>query len=201
VDQLIEQIKYFGGYGFNKSHAVSYAILAYRTAYLKTHYPKEYFTAILNSYIGNEDKTRETISEIVANGIEILPPDINKSDVYFKIEDRGIRFGFLGIKNVGEASVREIINERIANGPFSSFQDFAKRTTSFKVNKKVVESLIKAGCFDSLGEDRKALLEGDTEPQETFSLFGGTTVSKKPKARTTRTDILTYEKRHLVFIL
>ena len=201
ADRIFDLIEFFAGYGFNKSHAVSYAILAYRTAYLKAHYPREYFTAILNSYIGNEDKTRETISEIVANGIEILPPDINKSDVYFKIEENGIRFGFLGIKNVGEASVKEIINERIANGPFSSFQDFSKRTTSFKVNKKVVESLIKAGCFDSLGEDRKALLEGDTEPQETFSLFGGVTVSKKPKARTTRTDILGYEKEAFGFYL
>ncbi|BAL81417.1 DNA polymerase III subunit alpha [Caldisericum exile] len=201
AEKIFDLIEFFAGYGFNKSHAVSYATLAYRTAYLKAHYPKEYFTAILNSYIGNEDKTRETLLEAISKGIHIHLPDINKSDALFKVENDGIRFGFLGIKNVGEASINEIIKERISNGPFSSFKDFERRTTSFKVNKKVVESLIKAGCFDSLGEDRKALLEGETVSEPTVSLFGGLPQSTKPKIHATRADILKYEKEAFGFYL
>jgi DNA polymerase-3 subunit alpha len=132
----------------------------------------------------------------------VYPPDINKSDAIFKVEGSGIRFGFLGIKNVGEAAINEVIKERIANGPFSSFKDFERRTSSFKVNKKVVESLIKAGCFDSLGEDRKALLEGESSEHElTVSLFGGATQPSKPKIHATRADILKYEKEAFGFYL
>ncbi|MGC9073194.1 MAG: DNA polymerase III subunit alpha [Caldisericum sp.] len=201
AEKIFDLIEFFAGYGFNKSHAVSYATLAYRTAYLKAHYPKEYFTAILNSYIGNEDKTRETLLEAISKGIPIYPPDINKSDALFKVEGSGIRFGFLGIKNVGEASINEIIKERIANGPFSSFKDFEKRTASFKVNKKVIESLIKAGCFDSLDEDRKALLEGGSETHATVSLFGGLPQATTPRVHATRADILKYEKEAFGFYL
>jgi len=202
AEKIFDLIEFFAGYGFNKSHAVSYATLAYRTAYLKAHFPKEYFTAILNSYIGNEDKTRETLLEAISKGIPVYPPDINKSDAIFKVEGEGIRFGFLGIKNVGEAAINEVIKERIANGPFSSFKDFERRTSSFKVNKKVVESLIKAGCFDSLGEDRKALLEGESSEHElTVSLFGGATQPSKPKIHATRADILKYEKEAFGFYL
>jgi len=202
AEKIFDLIEFFAGYGFNKSHAVSYATLAYRTAYLKAHFPKEYFTAILNSYIGNEDKTRETLLEAISKGIPVYPPDINKSDAIFKVEGSGIRFGFLGIKNVGEAAINEVIKERIANGPFSSFKDFERRTSSFKVNKKVVESLIKAGCFDSLGEDRKALLEGESSEHElTVSLFGGATQPSKPKIHATRADILKYEKEAFGFYL
>jgi len=201
AEKIFDLIEFFAGYGFNKSHAVSYAILAYRTAYLKAHYPKEYITSILNSYIGNEDKTRETLLEAMSRGIPIYPPDINKSDTFFKVEGAGIRFGFLGIKNVGEASINEIINERIKNGAFSSFRDFKKRVSSFKVNKKVIESLVKAGCFDALGEERIALLENGEEGEEPVSsLFGGT-VPAKPRRHTTRGDMLKYEKEAFGFYL
>jgi len=202
AEKIFDLIEFFAGYGFNKSHAVSYATLAYRTAYLKAHFPKEYFTAILNSYIGNEDKTRDTLLEAISKGIPVYPPDINKSDATFKVEGSGIRFGFLGIKNVGEAAINEVIKERTANRPFSSFKDFERRTSSFKVNKKVVESLIKAGCFDSLGEDRKALLEGESNEHElNVSLFGGATQPSKPKIHATRADILKYEKEAFGFYL
>lgn len=199
--KIFDLIEYFAGYGFNKSHAVAYATIAYRTAYLKAHYPAEYFTAILNSYIGNEDKTSQTIYEVKTKGIEIYPPDINKSDVFFKVEEKGIRVGLLAIKNVGEKALMEIINEREKNGKFSSFRDFIKRTESLKVNKKVVESLIKAGCFDSLNEDRKSLLEGDSsEEKSSISLFGGGEIIRK-RALTTSIDILNYEKEIFGFYL
>lgn len=201
AEKIFDLIEYFAGYGFNKSHAVSYATIAYRTAYLKAHYPAEYFTAIMNSYIGNEDKTSQTIYEAKSKGIEVFPPDINKSDTYFKTENSGIRVGLLAIKNVGEKALCEIINERNKNGYFTSFKDFAKRIEQLKVNKKVVESLIKSGCFDSLNEDRKALLEGEvSETIESISLFGGAEPSKK-RSLTTSMDILNYEKEIFGFYL
>ncbi len=194
AENIFDLIEFFAGYGFNKAHAVCYATIAYRTAYLKAHYPKEYFTAILNSYIGNEDKITQTFYEIKMKGIKILPPDINTSDVYFKVEDEGIRFGLLVIKNVGEKALGEIIEERSLRGNFSTFKDFENRTKALKVNKKVSESLVKAGCFDSLKEDRKAIIEGaSSEVFESISLFGGEPATAK-KVSTTNADILNYEK-------
>ncbi len=202
--KVFDLIEYFAGYGFNKSHAVCYATIAFRTAYLKAHYPKEYFTALLNGYIGNENKTKELIFEIRRNGIEVLPPDINKSDVYFKTEGDAIRFGMLAIKGSGEKALSEIVKEREKNGEFTSFANFKKRVQSTKVNKRVIESLIKAGCFDSLGEDRKALLSNGGEKQvESLSLFGGESAIKIPKRKTraTRMEILQYEKEAFGFYI
>lgn len=201
AEKVFDLIEFFAGYGFNKSHAVSYATLAYRTAYLKAHYPKEYFTAILNSYIENEDKVHETLLEAKAKGIKILPPDINKSDAKFKVEGDGIRFGFLAIKHVGAASINEIVKERTANGAYSSFRDFERRTTPLKINKKVIEYLIKAGCFDSLEEDRTALLTKDNvEAVISNTLFAGVQTQPK-KVKTTNADLLNYEKEAFGFYL
>ena len=202
AEKVFDLIEYFAGYGFNKSHAVGYATIAYRTAYLKAHYPREYFTAILNSYIGNEDKIREILREIRSKGIKVLPPAINASDVYFKVEGENIRFGLLGVKNTGEKILQEIVNERERGGPFNSFKAFERRVEHLKVNKKVIDSLVKAGCFDSLGEDRKALLEKkDEEIPQGISLFGGNPIIPSRKSKASSMEVLNYEKEVFGFYL
>ncbi len=201
--KVFDLIEYFAGYGFNKSHAVCYATIAYRTAYLKAHYPKEYFTALLNGYIGNENKTKELLFEIRRSGISILPPDINKSDIYFKTEGEGIRFGLLAIKSTGEKALGLIIKERKQNGNFNGFTNFKDRIQSLRVNKKVIENLIKAGCFDSFGEDRKNLLtNGGKEKEESLSLFGASLPRTVKKAiRASMMELLSYEKEAFGFYI
>jgi DNA polymerase-3 subunit alpha len=176
--------------------------IAYQNAYLKAHYQKEYFTSLLNAYIGNEDKTSEIIYEIKNKGIDLLPPDINKSDVYYNIEGDSIRFGMFAIKGIGEKVLEKIIEERKLSGEFKSLSGFLKRTSPFKVNKKVVENLIKAGCFDSFGRDRKELLEeyGGNTTEETISLFGGATPTITSK-RSSLIDTLNYEKEAFGFYI
>jgi DNA polymerase III subunit alpha len=158
--KIFENIAKFGGYGFNKSHSTAYGILTYRTAYLKANYPLEYMTALLNSEIGDIDKTASDIAECKDMNIEILPPDIHNSFKKFSIEgsleDKKIRFGFLAIKNVG--NVDSIIEAREKKNKFKDFTDFLKSVDSRLINKKVVESLIKAGAFDSLGYKRASLI-------------------------------------------
>ena len=156
--KTFDLIVHFGGYGFNKSHAAAYGMLAYRTAFLKANYTIEYTCALLTSEIGRGSLAKEEgtrlvnyISEAKASGIEILPPDVQKSDAKFTIEGKKIRFGLLAIKNVGENAVAEIIADRRKNGPFKSLQDFCLRVDTRQANKKVIESLIKAGAFDFLG--------------------------------------------------
>lgn len=201
AEKVFDLIEFFAGYGFNKAHAVCYATIAFRTAYLKAHYPREYFTAILNSYIGNEDKTREVIYEVKTKAIKILPPDINESEVLFTVQGDSVRVGLLAIKNVGEKALAEIIKERNKNGKFVSYKDFERRMESLKVNKKVIESLIKAGCFESLNEDRKTLLEsGSVENIESLSLFGGSSTIMR-KSATSAIEILNYEKEAFGFYL
>lgn len=156
----------FQGYGFNKSHAASYGIVSYQTAYLKAHYTVEYMTALLTAESGDTDKIVEGIEECRRMGILVLPPDINKSLSGFDIEvndkslgRKAIRFGLNAIKNVGEAALVEIINARNKEGGFKSFCDFYLRVNGQKVNKKVLESLIKAGAMDKFGK-RSAMLAG-----------------------------------------
>ncbi len=194
--KIFDLIEYFAGYGFNKSHAVCYATIAYRTAYLKAHYPKEYFTALLNGYIGNENKTNELLFEIRRMDIQILPPDINKSDIYFKTEEEGIRFGLLAIKSTGEKALTLIAKNRDQNGQFTSFANFKSRMQNIRVNKKVIENLIKAGCFDSFGDDRKALLtNGGEKKKESPSLFGNSMPEIVKKIiRASTMELLSYEK-------
>jgi len=143
----------FAGYGFNKSHSAAYAVLAYRTAYLKAHYPHYFMAAILTSERGNQEKVVKYINECREMGIAILPPDINISDVNFTPGDSNIRFGLTAIKNVGDNAITSIVQ----NKPFKSLFDFCERVDLRAVNKRVVESLIKAGAFDSVNPDRSLL--------------------------------------------
>ncbi|KFZ44289.1 DNA polymerase III subunit alpha [Smithella sp. D17] len=153
-----EQMETFAEYGFNKSHSTSYAIIAYQTAYLKAHYPAAFMAALLTSEKDNRDKIIKYMSACKELGINILPPDLNESQRDFTISGENIRFGMAAIKNVGIAAVDSIISVR-KDGKFTSFMDFLSRVDLRKVNKRVIESLIKCGAFDSLSYKRRQLME------------------------------------------
>jgi len=162
--EIFSYIEPFTSYGFNKAHAASYGMLAYRTAYMKANYPVEYMCALLTAESGDTEKVSDGVNECRKLGIIVSPPDINKSFKGFdieanknSIEKMAIRFGFSGIKNVGDAAIDNILTERETNGPFVNFNDFCLRVDSQKVNKRVFESLIKVGAMDQFG-DRNALL-------------------------------------------
>lgn len=158
AEKLFNDMASFASYAFNKSHAAAYAVLCYRTAYLKAHYPCEYTAALLTSVLGTPEKVAEYISEAAKNGIRVLPPDINRSMRDFHVDGKTITFGLLALKNVGLAFVDSIIRER-AHGPFASFADFLDRMSGVSdLNRRALETLIKAGCFDSLGVFRSRLL-------------------------------------------
>ena len=158
ANKIFDEMAEFAKYAFNKSHAACYAVVAYRTAYLKTYYPAEFMAATLNSFLGNLDKIPQYIDECKSLGIEILKPQINKSNTKFTVEDGKIRFGLGSIKNVGTVPVDNIVKERNQNGPFKSFTDFCERIADEAVNKKCIESLIKAGTFDEFEQTRSTLL-------------------------------------------
>lgn len=158
-------VEKFAGYGFNKAHATSYAMIAYQTAYLKSHYPVEYMTALMSAESGREDKMSLSLEECRTMGIVVLPPDINKSGADFQVEadvksldGRAIRFGLTAIKNVGTAAIDSILLERTGAGPFKSFTDFIARVDGQKTNKKVLECLTKVGAFDAFGK-RSVILD------------------------------------------
>jgi DNA polymerase-3 subunit alpha len=153
VTRLFDLMEQFAGYGFNKSHSAAYAVLAYQTAYLKAHYPNTFMASILTSERGSQDKIVKYINECREMGIPILPPDIEASDVFFTAARGGIRFGLAAIKNVGESAISSIVAQK----PFKSLFDFCERVDSRAVNKRVIESLIKAGAFDSLNPNRSIL--------------------------------------------
>jgi DNA polymerase-3 subunit alpha len=162
AEDVFALIDFFAGYGFNKSHGVAYAIMVYRTAWLKVHYRIQYLTALMNSGIDSEDRLKELVAECRSKNIPVLPPDINRSQKLLSVETpaegpQGIRFGLLAIKNLGSKAIDEIIDER-EERPFSTSKDFQRRSGSSKVNRKSIECLIKAGAFDSLGEDRVTVL-------------------------------------------
>ncbi len=165
--EIFSLIEPFAGYAFNKAHSVSYALVAYRTAYLKANYPVEYMVALLNTYSDNMEKVRSSIAECRRLGIKVLPPDINRSYSDFVIEtlpsqagtgEFAIRYGLASIKNVGHSPVEYIVSRRGSEGDFKSIEDFCYRVDLRNINKKVLESLIKAGAFDCLGT-RKVLLD------------------------------------------
>ena len=158
ANKIFDEMAEFAKYAFNKSHAACYAVVAYRTAYLKAYYPAEFMAATLNSFLGNLDKIPQYIDECKNLGIEILRPDINRSSTKFTVEDGKIRFGLGSIKNVGIAPVDAIVNERKENGDYKSFVDFCERIADETVNKKCVESLIKAGVFTEFPQTRATLL-------------------------------------------
>ncbi|MBW2470038.1 MAG: DNA polymerase III subunit alpha [Deltaproteobacteria bacterium] len=147
----------FGGYGFNKSHSAAYALIAYQTAYLKAHYPVEFMASLLTSEMHSTDGVVKYIVECRNHGIEVLPPDINYSQKAFTVDGDRIRFGLVAVKNVGEAAIETIIESR-EDGAFNSLFDFCERVDLKKVNKRVIESLIKCGAFDSTGAKRSQMM-------------------------------------------
>jgi DNA polymerase-3 subunit alpha len=158
AEKIFEQMETFGRYGFNKSHSTAYALLAYQTAYLKTHYPIEFMAALLTSEAQNADKIVKYISECREMGIEILPPDINESFKHFAVIGNQIRFGLTAVKNVGDAAIDIILAEREGNGKFQSLYDFCHRVDLRKVNRRVIESLVKCGSFDFSKAHRSQML-------------------------------------------
>jgi DNA polymerase III subunit alpha len=156
---IFDLIEKFASYGFNKSHSVAYSVVAYQTAYLKAHYPAEFMAATLSSEIGNTDKIVLFIDDCRSLGIEVLPPDVNESEADFTVTKRSIRFGLGAIKNVGSGAVDTIVKIRNTTGKFSTLYDFCSKADLRVVNKKMIESLIQAGAFDSLPGHRAQLLE------------------------------------------
>ena len=158
ANKIFDEMAEFAKYAFNKSHAAAYAVVSYRTAYLKAYYPAEFMAATLNSFLGNLDKIPDYIEECKRLNIQILKPDINKSYTKFTVDNEKIRFGLGSIKNVGTAAVDEIVEERTKNGEFKDFADFCERIKDLSVNKKCVESLTKAGAFDNFEQTRSTLI-------------------------------------------
>ena len=183
AEEIFHILEPFAGYGFNKSHAVAYSIVAYQTAYLKANYGAEFLAANLTNEMNNPAKFTEYLNLAPKYGLKILPPSINKSEKHFNVVDGDIIYGLAGIKNVGENIVGEIIRERNEHGPYKDFMDFLSRQSE-SINSKTVESLIKAGAFDDLGTDSATLLANledalrfDKEAKEAsaygqLSLFG-----------------------------
>jgi len=155
---IYNEIRDFAEYAFNKAHAVSYAVVAYQTAWFKCHYTKEYMAALLTSVLDDSGKVAEYIAECKSCGISLLPPDVNESGADFTVSGNCLRFGLAAIKGVGRGFTLEVLNERERGGPFASFPDFCSRMFGQDCNKRVVENLIKCGAFDSLGVRRSQLM-------------------------------------------
>ncbi|UCD84483.1 MAG: DNA polymerase III subunit alpha [Deltaproteobacteria bacterium] len=157
AEKVFDLMAEFAGYGFNKSHSAAYAMVAFQTAYLSSHYPLEFMAALLTSEIGDSDKIIKYISQCREQGIEVLPPDVNESDRDFTVVEDKIRFGLAAVKNVGSGAIEAILSARHQDDNFISLTDFCQRVDLRKVNKKVVESLIKCGAFDFCGAYRSQL--------------------------------------------
>ena len=220
-EQLFDVIEPFADYAFNKSHSVGYGYVSFQTAWLKANHPVEYLSALLTSVKDNQDKSAVYLNECRQMGITVLVPDVNRSESDFAPsldEHRTILFGLSAVRNVGEGLVAHIIAERDANGPFTDFHDFCDRVDTSVLNKRAIESLVKAGGFDSLGHERKGLLQVHEviidqtlvrrrkEAEGQFDLFSslGDTAGTTPEPRTTIPDVkfekmerLAYEKEML----
>jgi DNA polymerase III subunit alpha len=157
ANHIFDLMEKFAGYGFNKSHSAAYALIAYQTAYLKAHYTVEFMAALLNSFLSNTDQVVKLINECREKNTEILPPDINASEKDFTVVAGKIRFGMGAVKNVGEMAIEVILNSREQQGPYRSLHDLCQRVDSQKVNRRVLEQLIKCGAFDSIEADRARL--------------------------------------------
>ena len=158
ANKIFDEMAEFAKYAFNKAHAACYAVVAYRTAYLKTYYKSEFFAALLNSFITSLNKISVYINECKKLRIKIVRPDVNKSFSKFTVDGEDIVFGLAAIKNVGSAAIDSLVYERETNGKYKDFIDFCKRINGTEINKKCIESMIKAGAFDSLGTNRATLL-------------------------------------------
>lgn len=212
ANKIFDEMTDFASYAFNKAHAACYAVVAYRTAYLKAYYPVEMMTALINSFIGSADKIADYIYYCRKRGFKILPPDINRSKPHFTVENGAIRFGLVAIRNVGEEAMRGMLEERDKNGEFKDFQDFLMRTEG--VNKRMVEGLIKAGCFDGMGLTRLWLVQNyedemnaaaaekkrlESGQMSLFDMFADEPEIKRPSAPMSRDeysikDLLAMEK-------
>jgi len=208
--EIFDLMAKFAEYGFNKSHSAAYAYIAYQTAYLKAHFPVEFMAALLMEDMQNSDKVIKNITECKEMGIEVLPPDVNESGTSFSVVSEGIRFGLAAIKNVGGKAAEEIIRERDDAGRFSSIFDFCQRVDLHKVNKRVIESLIKAGAFDSTGVSRAKMAAAMEDAVETgqrvmrdkqqgqlslFDVVGGETTDSAPAASYSYPDIDEWDDR------
>ena len=181
--EIFDMMAFFAGYGFNKSHSAAYAVISYQTAYLKANYPLEYLAALLNNEAGNYDKVAAAVLDCHARDIEVLPPDVNHSDAGFTVRQGKIRYGLAVIKNVGTHAIELLLAERRAQGPYKSLLDLCVRVDPRELNKRVLESLIRSGATDSLGErgrllasidrvsDRAAQIISERESGQT-NLFG-----------------------------
>ncbi|NLA76719.1 MAG: DNA polymerase III subunit alpha, partial [Clostridiales bacterium] len=158
ANEIFNDMSSFASYAFNKSHSAAYALIAYRTAYLKTHYPNEFMAALLTSVLDNSRKVAEYIAECLRLGISVLPPDVNKSADGFIPEGEAIRFGMLAVKNLGSGFINRIISERESGGEYTSFWSFCKRVYGADFNRRALESLIKCGALDSMGITRSTML-------------------------------------------
>jgi DNA polymerase III subunit alpha len=159
ADEIFDLMEKFAGYGFNKSHAAAYALLAYQTAYLKTHFPAEFMAANMSASMDDTDKVQLLHEDSVANGIKILPPDIDQSEYRFApIDGRTIRYGLGGVKGTGEAAIAHIVRERRERGAYRDLFDFCERVDKRIVNRRAVESLIRSGAFDALNANRHQML-------------------------------------------
>ena len=158
AEDMFDLIAYFAGYGFNKSHSAAYAMITYQTAYLKTHFQQEFMAALLTTESGNSDKIVRYLNECRELAIPILPPDINESHKHFTVTPHGIRFGLAAIKNVGEGAIESILSARAEQGHFATLTDVTREVDGRKVNKRLLESLIRAGAFDSTGAKRSQLM-------------------------------------------
>ncbi len=156
ANHIFDEMMDFASYAFNKAHAACYAVVAYRTAYLKHYYPTELFAATINGYRQNTDSVAAYVYSARKLGIRILPPDVNKSMALFNVENDAIRFGLSSVRNVSENVMRDVVQDRNQNGPFKNFEDFVNRTHG--LNKRMLEGLISAGCFDEMGYTRNSLL-------------------------------------------
>lgn len=159
AERIFDLMAKFAEYGFNRAHSAAYALIAYQTAYLKTHHPTEYMAALLTTEMGNTDNVLEYMNDCRSRGIKVLPPDVNESSRDFTVVGGGvIRFGLAAVKNVGEAAIESVTAVRTSGGPFKSLLDFCERVDGRRANKRVVESLIKCGAFDFTKNPRAALL-------------------------------------------
>ena len=190
AEEIYDNVAKFSSYAFNKSHAAAYTVVAYQTAYLKCHYPKEYMAALLSSVLESAGKVNQYSGECARMGISILPPSVNESDLYFTVAGNNIRFGLLAIKNLGAGVIKRMLEER-EKGSFTSLFDFCRRMNGRDFNRRALEGLIKSGAMDCFGANRRQMLQCVDEvmsavEQEAFRSAGGqTTLFDDP---TTQTD-------------
>lgn len=198
ANQIYDEMISFAKYAFNKSHSAAYSLVAVQTAYLKHYYPEEYMANLISSVMDSSSKLYLYVNESKSLGIEVLPPDVNKSLAEFTVEEGKIIFGLSGIKNVGVNTIKSIVASRKKDGSFIDFDDFLQRIYEFdsrSLNKKAVESLIKAGAFDSLGHNRASLMAHYEKAMDAvhenrkvnvkgqIDMFGGFTENKEKKLR------------------